>query len=895
MVDVLHPVSPRRPVRLTFLFPLLLLLLLLFPSGYELAVNANPLDENVSPTLAGPVLVNQGRDLLFNIRHPDTNQVYELQWRPDLAAGGHWERLQIGYPAQTNFVVRPPTNTQCFLRLRVPALAAWPTLTIPEDTSALLSFVRVQLPADDRAQLSLSVTNGHLSAGPTDQARVDSSAEGKHLQLSGSASFLRSVLAGIRYQPATNYFGQDQLSLTLVPNAFGSEIDSAAVSILVTPVNDPPVVRPDQFLAREDTTLLVPAPGVLANDEDVEGAPLSALLLEQPAHGSLLLEADGSFAYLPDLNFTGTDQFLYLASDGDAVSPGVEAVIVVLPVPDSPRLRMTNPIDRASLPVTRPVALAVEVIQADSPLVRVDYFSDSTRIAMATVAPFRANWTAPSLGQHVLSALATDVAGQSAGSTPITISIDPDCDDDGLSDVLEMIQGTDPCQGTPADLLWLQIVHGNFQSAAPATQVPEPITLRVSDVTGAGRAEVVVDFSSFAGDPLLAQDPGGRWLTAMSASTDAAGLVHAWATTPTRAGRLGVIHASLHEGGGSEVTLVTTALGPQPGWTFEDVPVAIAAGGAHSLALLRSGTVYAWGANDVGQLGPGIDPEDVPFSAVPLRVAQVSNVVAITAGAWHSVALTAEHTVVGWGAYAENYPATPPAGLSGVIAIAAGESHSLALLEGGTVRGWGDPFTRFLPPANLTQVTAISAGRGFSLALRADGTVVAWGLGPFHEDHGELNVPTGLRGVRAIAAGGEHCLALLTNGTVMAWGANYYGQAAVPAGLSNVVSIAAGFAHSVALRSDGTVVAWGDDRFGQLGRLQDLRNVTAIQAGGDLDRSHNLVLRADAQVWAWGANDSGELGDGTQSSRAVPVLVSELAAPPTVTLSVPFELHTPLR
>src|SRR5262249_4531755 len=161
----------------------------------------------------------------------------------------------------------------------------------------------------------------------------------------------------------------------------------------------------------------------------------------------------------------------------------------------------------------------------------------------------------------ILSALATDVAGQSADSIPITISIDPDCDNDGLSDVLEMIQGTDPCQSTSDDPLWLQIVHGNFQNATPATQVPEPITLRVSDVTGAGQADVAVDFSSFAGDPLRSQDPAGPWLPAMSAPTDGAGLVDAWVTTPTRAGRLGVIHASLNHGAGSEVTLVVTALG----------------------------------------------------------------------------------------------------------------------------------------------------------------------------------------------------------------------------------------------------------------------------------------------------------------------------------------------
>ena len=60
------------------------------------------------------------------------------------------------------------------------------------------------------------------------------------------------------------------------------------------------------------------APGVLANDTDVDGATLTAVLVTGPAHGTLALNADGSFTYTPAANFNGADSFTYRANDGPA-------------------------------------------------------------------------------------------------------------------------------------------------------------------------------------------------------------------------------------------------------------------------------------------------------------------------------------------------------------------------------------------------------------------------------------------------------------------------------------------------------------------------------------------------------------------------------------------------
>jgi alpha-tubulin suppressor-like RCC1 family protein len=272
-----------------------------------------------------------------------------------------------------------------------------------------------------------------------------------------------------------------------------------------------------------------------------------------------------------------------------------------------------------------------------------------------------------------------------------------------------------------------------------------------------------------------------------------------------------------------------------------------------------SGSVVALGANDYGQC-------NIP--------AGLSNVAAIAAGVYHSLALKMDGTVVGWGQ--NDFGQTnPPVGLSNVTAIAAGWGTSFALKRDGTVEEWGwdggyglkataEALTNILSvsalwdcgmalksdntvfvwgksthgetnvPAQLANVVAISGGGYFCMALKRDGTVVSWGSNAY----GQTNTPANLSGVKAIAADGDHCLVLESNGTVVAWGYNYYGQTDVPSDLTNAVAVSAGAYHSLALRADGTVVAWGLGSSGQTNIPPYLHGVTAISAGG----YHNLAL-----------------------------------------------------
>ncbi|MFJ2349986.1 Ig-like domain repeat protein [Streptomyces antimycoticus] len=207
-------------------------------------------------------------------------------------------------------------------------------------------------------------------------------------------------------------------------------------------------------------------------------------------------------------------------------------------------------------------------------------------------------------------------------------------------------------------------------------------------------------------------------------------------------------------------------------------------------------------------------------------------------------------TVVAWGD--DTYGQTAvPSGLTDVVAVAAGQFHTLALQPDGTVTAWGrNDSGQADIPAGLGHVVAIATHRDHNLASISDGTVVAWGS----NTNGEAAVPQGLTGVVAVAAGSTHSMALRSDGTVVAWGSDLMGQVDVPSGLTDVVAIDAGGHHSVAVKSDGTVVAWGWNRYGQ----STLPRCLPASIGVSCTRFGSLVLLADQTLFGWGSDQNGE-------------------------------------
>ena len=120
------------------------------------------------------------------------------------------------------------------------------------------------------------------------------------------------------------------------------------MQLTVLAVNDAPSAIADDYAVAEDGELAEDAPGVLDNDTDVDGDPLTAELVSGPADGTLTLQPDGSFVYRPDPDFTGTDTFTYRACDDagpPACSPPRTVTITVTTDNDAPRTAAGRPRD----------------------------------------------------------------------------------------------------------------------------------------------------------------------------------------------------------------------------------------------------------------------------------------------------------------------------------------------------------------------------------------------------------------------------------------------------------------------------------------------------------------------------------------------------------------------
>ena len=145
------------------------------------------------------------------------------------------------------------------------------------------------------------------------------------------------ALDGVSGVWVTGHTSSSNAPFPTTPGAFQSGLAGGLDAFVARlDLNQPPVAVGDAYGIDEDSVLVVPAPGVLANDTDADGDALAAVLVGGPSHGVLALGADGSFTYTPNPNFNGADSFTYRASDGAAGSNVVTVSIAVAPVNDAP-------------------------------------------------------------------------------------------------------------------------------------------------------------------------------------------------------------------------------------------------------------------------------------------------------------------------------------------------------------------------------------------------------------------------------------------------------------------------------------------------------------------------------------------------------------------------------
>jgi ELWxxDGT repeat protein/VCBS repeat-containing protein len=130
------------------------------------------------------------------------------------------------------------------------------------------------------------------------------------------------------YQPTPNFSGLDTFTYAAI-DSLGAVSSVAIATFSVTPVNDAPVAVNDIYNVAPSSSLNITALGVLSNDIDIEGNPLTASLVTAPSSGTFTLNPDGSFTYLPQAGFSGNVSFTYVASDGISVSNTAIATISV--------------------------------------------------------------------------------------------------------------------------------------------------------------------------------------------------------------------------------------------------------------------------------------------------------------------------------------------------------------------------------------------------------------------------------------------------------------------------------------------------------------------------------------------------------------------------------------
>jgi len=152
----------------------------------------------------------------------------------------------------------------------------------------------------------------------------------------GTVSIVTGSPDTLSYDPYPDFFGIEAFNYTI--NDGNGGIDTAMVTVNVTPINDPPVAYNDSYTLQENSMLIIPEPGILDNDTDVDLDFLTAVLVTSPNNGTLLLNSNGSFCYEPDTHFEGIDSFTYQANDGSTHSNIATVYLIVQPVNAAPFL-----------------------------------------------------------------------------------------------------------------------------------------------------------------------------------------------------------------------------------------------------------------------------------------------------------------------------------------------------------------------------------------------------------------------------------------------------------------------------------------------------------------------------------------------------------------------------
>jgi len=320
-------------------------------------------------------------------------------------------------------------------------------------------------------------------------------------------------------------------------------------------------------------------------------------------------------------------------------------------------------------------------------------------------------------------------------------------------------------------------------------------------------------------------------------------------------------------------------------------------GQSHTLTIKTDGSLWAWGYNNYGQLGDNT----TAFRYIPIKI--IEDVISVSAGWYHSTAIKKDGSLWAWGSnyygvlgdgaatvtsfnlWADeiidnNDKHVPIKIMDDVVAVSAGRYHTMAIRTDSSLWVWGSNANGKL----------------------GDGTVSLYDTlnGEFIENN-DKNTPVKIMDdIVNVSAGDYHSMAIGSDGCLWAWGGNFYGllgdgtvtiidpwtQDIIESNdkyvpimiMDNVITVATGGLHTAAIRTDGSLWTWGLNNSGQLGDgtvidrytpIRIMEDVMAVSVGD----YHTMALKSDGSIWTWGSNRYGQLGDGTTIMRLQPVQV----------------------
>ncbi|HTH56848.1 MAG TPA: Ig-like domain-containing protein [Cyclobacteriaceae bacterium] len=181
---------------------------------------------------------------------------------------------------------------------------------------------------------------------------------------------LSGTLPNVTYTPSPNYFGIDNFTFYVTDGTVNS--NTATVALTVTPVNDPPTSASQTVTILEDNSVLITLTG-----NDVDGDPLTFIVVTPPAHGTLT-GSGANLTYTPDPNYNGNDVFTYEVSDGIATSNVSTITIIVTPVNDPPTANNQSGANNQTIATLEDTPVAITLTATDV---------DNDPLAYAIVTP----------------------------------------------------------------------------------------------------------------------------------------------------------------------------------------------------------------------------------------------------------------------------------------------------------------------------------------------------------------------------------------------------------------------------------------------------------------------------------------------------------------------------